>query len=582
VVAALLLLVALLVYHRRLEAPLTSDARFLAYENAHVIAPDGIWRFWTEDYFAGALSSLPYTSGYYRPLVNSTFWLEYRWAGTRDFFYNTSEVLLHVLNGFLVALLVGALLRDRMVGAVAGLIFVIHPLHAFAASEPAARADVLFASFYLGALIVFQRALERPPERPPGLLLLGVAALSLLSVLSKEMGITVPAALCLLALLAHVRDGAPLQRLAWTAPAWIACAAYAVWRFGILDIGTSSMGYGEAHSTAALVLATVKTLPIHLSRMFLPLWPSYPELNPYLVSYVSRPFSDPLTYVAIALVVGLCAAALGWRQRPLATFWIAFFLVSLSPLLKVDDIGGTLDTDVILAQERWVYLPSVAVFALLAQGAVTVARRILARGIPAQRVAAAGLALVVLLALGISSAVHAGRHEDPFALLRSLYLIPDERLGRMQHANRLLLYANLVALPMGDLEDAEARVRQAVELVPDSPLVGLNVARVLAERGKWEEALAVLSPWLAPTPAELEAHHRTNFRVYDDVNRTAPEIPVLLARAEAHLSRGEAALELLCEGERRGAPASAIDGARREVNALLDPAVVAAAPPCTR
>jgi hypothetical protein len=354
-----------------------------------------------------------------------------------------------------------------------------------------------------------------------------------------------------------------------------------VWRFGILQIGTQSMGYEEAHSTAALTLASVKTLPIHLSRMLLPLGPTYPELNPYLVSYVSRPLTDPLTYVAIAVLVALGAVALRWRKWPEPAFWILFFLVCLSPLLKVDDIGGTLDTDVILAQERWIYLPSLAVFALLAQGVVAVAKRLVTRGLPVQRLAAAGLALVVMTALGISSAVHAGRHEDPFALLKRLYLIPEERLGRMQHANRLILYANLVALPMGDLEDAETRVRQAIDLVPDSPLVGLNTARVLAERGKWEEVLTVLSPWLAPTQAELEGYHRTNFRVLDDLNRTGPEIPVLLARAEAHLGRGEAALSLLCEGERRQAPAPRLEAVRREVESLLGPEMVASAPRCS-
>jgi hypothetical protein len=315
--------------------------------------------------------------------------------------------------------------------------------------------------------------------------------------------------------------------------------------------------------------------------MILPLWPSYPELNPYLVSYVSRPFSDPLTYVALAVGLALCLTALAWRRQPLAAFWVAFFLVCLSPLLKVDDIGGTLDTDVILAQERWIYLPSVAVLALLAQGAVMVARRLAARPLPVQRYAAVGLALVVLVSLGFSSALHAGRHEDPFALLRRLYLIPEDRLGRMQHANRLLLYANLVAVPMGDLEDAEARVREAAELVPDSPLVALNMARVLGGRGKWQEVSSALSPWLAPSQAQLEAHHSTNFRVYDDLNRTGPEIPLMLARAEAHLGRGPTALSLLCEGERRRAPAASLEAARLEVESLLGFASLAAAPGCS-
>jgi hypothetical protein len=262
-------------------------------------------------------------------------------------------------------------------------------------------------------------------------------------------------------------------------------------------------------------------------------------------------------------------AALAWRKKPVVAFWIMFFLVTLSPLLRVDDIGGTLDMDVILAQERWIYLPSVAVLALIAQGAVVVAGVLRATARPAQRLAAGGAVAVLLVSLGVTSALHAGRHEDPFALLRRLYLIPDDRLGRLQHANRLLLYANLVAVPMGDLVDAESRVRQAAQLVPDSPLVALNFARVLAERGKWEEVLTILDPWVSPTPSEMEAHSRTNFHVYDDLNRTSREIPLTLARAQAHLGRGEAAHELLCEAERRHVPIDRLDAVRREVEALV-------------
>jgi hypothetical protein len=366
-----------------------------------------------------------------------------------------------------------------------------------------------------------------------------------------------------------MRDRMPLERMIWTAPVWVASAGYLLWRFGILDVGTTSMGYGEAQSTLELTLATLKTIPIHLSRIVLPLWPTYPELNPALVSYVSRPFTDPLTYVTLATVGALGVGALAWGRYPMVAFWVAFFLVTLSPLLRIDDIGGTLDTDVILAQERWIYLPSVAALALIAQGVIVLAGLIRAHAPPRQRMVAGGAAAALLLTLGFVAARHAGRHEDPFALLRRLYLIPDDRLGRMQHANRLLLYANLVAVPRRDLADAESRVREAAQLVPDSPLVALNVARVIAEQEKWDEVLTVLTPWLSPSPEQMDAHSRTNFRVYDDLNRTSPEIPLLLARARARLGQGEAALSLVCEAERRGASADRLAATRQEIQTLL-------------
>ena len=551
--APALLLLVVVVYGGRLDAPLTSDARFLTVRNGHVLDPAGIARVWTGDYFEGAMTPDAYRSGYYRPVTNALFWLEYRWAGERAAFYNTLQVLLHGANAFLVALLVGALWGDRRVGVLAAVLFAVHPVNAFAAAEPAARADVLFATFYLLALLAFDRALLRPKGRAPpvGELVL-VVLLYLLSLLSKEMGITLPGALALLVALRHAQGRVPLRRLLWVVPAGLAGLAYLTWRFVVLDLGTSSMGYLEVHSRWSLMLAALKTVPIHLSRLLVPLGADYPELNPELVSFVDGSASDPLVYGTLLVTTALVVGGLSWRRHPQLAFCCAFFLVSLSPLLRVDEIGGTLDTNVVLAQERWIYLPALAILALVSRGLILLAER--ARAAFGRPGLAASLAVVgsLVLALGWSATQHAGRHTDPYALLRRLYLIPEERLDRMQRANRLMLYANLVALPMGDEEDAEARARAALELVPDSPLVAASVSRVLAAKGEWDEVRRVAAPWLTPTPAGMAEMSRSNFRVYDDLNRAGPEIAFLLARAEAHLGRPVLAARLLCEGVLRG------------------------------
>ena len=141
--------------------------------------------------------------------------------------------------------------------------------------------------------------------------------------------------------------------------------------------------------------------------------------------------------------------------------------------------------------------------------------------------------------------------DDPFAQLRRLYLFPEERLSRMQLANKLLLYAQWVAVPMGDVAEAEARARRAVRVLPDSPIPAAALANVLLQEGKWRDAVETLEPWLAPSPERLAALGATNPRVGDDLNRTSPLIPYLLARGYAHLGQGTRALAMLCEAARR-------------------------------
>ena len=593
------LLLSFLVYRHALPVPLSSDARFLTYQNEYVVDPGGLARVWTADMFEGARThGVTYRSGYYRPVMNTWFWLEYRWAGARDHFYNLSQILLHGVAAFLVALLVGRVAREGWAGPLAGLLFAAHPVNAFAATEPAARGDVLFALFYLAALLVFDGALLRTrndgqweagdgadPEpggrhEAPDLFrwsswpwgsLTAVTLLYLASLLSKEMGATLPAVLVALVLLRWRRDGVPLRRVTWTLPAWTAFGAYLVWRFGFLDLPSFQAGYEAVHARGELLLAALKTVPIHLSRILVPTGPGYPELNPLLVNTVGEGLADPLAWVALtvtlAVVVG---AALLWRRSPEFAFWCAFFALSFTPLLRVENIGGTLDTGIILTQERWIYLPAVAVVGAVASGGMTWLRR---RGLlrtPRSRILLAGAGALAVTGLALLASVHAGKAEDPFARLRRLYLLPEESLSRFDRANRLLLYAHFVAVPRGEMEDAERRARRALGLVPDSPLSARSAAEILARRGEWNEVAALLRPWLSPDPEWLAEVARTNPRVFDDWNRVNPSVMLLMGRASAHLGRPEEAGQFLCEALRRGVPEASWRQVVREAPAVPD------------
>ncbi len=550
-------------YRASLRQPLSSDAQFLTYRNAYVREPGGLARVWTADYFEGAVTNgVVYRSGYYRPVTNALFWIEYRVAGTATAAYHVSQIALHALMAFLVFLLVRRLAPDPRIAWIAGLLFAVHPVHAFAATDPAARADVLFAVFYVGALLAFDGALHAASVAARRWHAVLSALLALLSVLSKEMGITAPAALVLLALYRHRAHGSPLGALRLTLPAWLGSAAYLVWRFAVLGLARPEAGYASEHGPLILGLAAVKALTVHLSRLVLPLGPTYPELNPRLVAFVDRPIADPVTWTALAVLLGLVTLTIGWRRRPWLALAAAFTLVSYAPLFLVDNIMGALGTNVVLSQERWFYLPALPALTVIAVGAVRLWDRLpSARARVLGAVAAAG----VVLALARTATRHAGRHLDPFAQLRQLYLYPEERLSRLERANKRLLYAQWVAVPLRQYADAEARTRDAVRMVPDSPIPAAALAEVLARQGKWPDVVALLSPWLTPSREMLERHHRTNRRVGDDLNRVNGTIVLLLARANGHLGRADASSQLLCEASRRMVAADALNAARREL-----------------
>jgi hypothetical protein len=565
-----LVALVLLVYGRALDAPLGSDARFLTYQNEWVRSGSGILRFWTHDVFEGAdTHGVPYRSGYYRPVLNAFFWLEYRWAGSSPVAYHLGEVVLHGLNAFLALLFVTGLTRSRGAGLAAGVLFAVHPINAFAASEPAAGGDVLFTAWYLAALLVFLRALDQEPagHRVPVGALAIVGGLYALSLGSKEMGVTLPAVLVLLVLLRHGREGGARKRWTWTLPAWVVLAGYVVGRFAMLGLEPGTVGYGAARGQFAVLLATLATIPVHVARLLVPTGPGYPELDPGMIVVVGRGLADPLLWVSLALLALLGVTLVRWRREPELAFCSAFFLVTYSPLFRVNNIGGTLDTSVILTQERWIYLPAIAFFAAVGIGLTRLMRRIPRRRLAPAAAAAAGVACL----LAWEASVHAGKYADPFAMLRRLYAIPEQYLSRFELANRYLLYADWVAMPSGNLQDAEARARAAEQLVPDSPITAAGLAQVLARENRWEEVRDLLTPWMYPTAEFLAATHASNFRVYDDWNRVNPTVTLLLGRAEGHLGDTTKAQALLCDALARGISQAQVGSAVDEIPQLAHP-----------
>jgi hypothetical protein len=581
-IALLLIPLPLLLYSGEITAPLGSDARFLTHQNRFNQTPSGLAQIWTSDFFeGGGDEGVSLRSGYYRPVTSTVYWALHAVAGTRAAPYNLFQMLMHGINAALVLLVLQALSGSALVAVVGGVLFLVHPVHAFAAVEPAALADVLFPVFYLLALAAFDRALRRAGEGPTGVWIALAALAYAGAVLSKEMGITFPAVAVALVLYRHSRAGSapgsdegeaeasglgrspcPRRALAWTLPFWGVLVAFLVWRFGILAFPLHDFGYVETHGAAAVVGAGFEGLLIHLSRIVAPTGPTFPELNPGLRNMLGPPWADPRVWVGVALVGVLTVLAVGWRRRPAAAFWSAFLLLTFSPLLSVESIARSIHPDLILTEERWIYLPSVALFAAAGYGARALWRR--AEGVGARRlVAGAGLLVIALLAW--ASVLHAGRFRDPYADLRRLYLFSEDELSRKELAQRYLMYAQWVAAPGGDLEEAEARARRAHEIVSDSPLTALGLARILEQRGKWDAVTSVLEPWHRPSAAALDSLAVTNPRVEEDVYRTAPSVALLLTRAAAESGEGDAALRYLCDARALGAPDGEVAEALRRV-----------------
>lgn len=146
--------------------------------------------------------------GYYRPTVVLSFYLDYLIGGYAPAIYHIHNILIHAGCAVFLFLFARCLATDRTVAWGAALLFFVLPIHTDSIFWIVGRTDLLCAFFYLSALILFLKYLQRGSTNA----LLGLAACSALAFFSKEMAVSLPIALAALVAYRKVWNTVQAQR----------------------------------------------------------------------------------------------------------------------------------------------------------------------------------------------------------------------------------------------------------------------------------------------------------------------------------------------------------------------------------
>ena len=125
----------------------------------------------------------------YRPVRALSYAIDYHFSGFNPFSYHISNIVYHIINCFMVYLITLSLLSNRATAFFAAILFAVHPVHTDSVTYIAGRRDILFTLFYL---IGFYTFIKYRKTQRHYFLLFSMAAY-LLSIGSKEMGVTLPA-----------------------------------------------------------------------------------------------------------------------------------------------------------------------------------------------------------------------------------------------------------------------------------------------------------------------------------------------------------------------------------------------------
>ena len=299
--------------------------------------------------------------GAYHPLTLLSWAWDYSFSGSQPQIYHLTNLFFHLANVALVFFMIYLLCGRFEVAGFTALLFGIHPMHLEAVAWISSRKDLLYAFFFLLGLVTYLKYLNHETHRR---LFYGLCFLSFLfSLLAKGVAVTFPFVLFTIDFLIKRREWSKqlLEKVPFIALSLIfAIVAVLAQQAGQAMEKFHAINYSQSVFVGfyGIILYSIKALvPFQLSA-FHP-YSAFPgETLPWYFYGAILP---------VLLLLYLCVRF--GKQRPMVVFGIAFFLITIAPVLQFLPIG-----EAIIA-ERFTYLAYIGLFFSLAIGMVNLPTR---------------------------------------------------------------------------------------------------------------------------------------------------------------------------------------------------------------
>lgn len=184
----ILFLLGFLIYSNVINGPfLFDDMNFIVY-NKYIHSLRYFFNYFNSNLETGAglYFHLQLHNNFYRPLQELAHGLIYHFFGLKVQAYHIFSILLHIINSFLVFLLLKKLSFSKASSFIASLIFLMHPVQVEAVSYISGLSDPLSFIFMLSAILIYLNCYDSNNKLKSFLNAGIVVVLFCLSMLSKE------------------------------------------------------------------------------------------------------------------------------------------------------------------------------------------------------------------------------------------------------------------------------------------------------------------------------------------------------------------------------------------------------------
>ena len=283
--------------------------------------------------------------GNYHPLTMISLALNYAVSGYDAWSYHLLNLVLHLVNCFLVYRLSLLLSRNNiLIAFVTSLFFAVHPMHVESVAWVSERKDVLYTLFFLAGHITFTKYIDTGAKKEYWMTLLFLV----LSLLSKPAAVIFPVSLFCIDILRSRAFSFKLftEKIPFFIPALL---------MGLLTINAQKQigATGEEYfGLASNILFGFYGIMMYFFKLILPFGQSafypFPPINEKLsaVYYIA-----PLFTLLLALVTYIT-----WKKHKAIAFGISFYIINLLLVLQVFSVGSA------VIAERYTYVPYIGIF----------------------------------------------------------------------------------------------------------------------------------------------------------------------------------------------------------------------------
>lgn len=399
----------------------------------------------------------------YRPLVQASYALTYRFVELEPFLYHFTNLVFHIGNSLLVYFLLNVLF-GLQIGLYAALLFSVLPIHTEAIANISGRYELFSAFFGLLALFL----LIRWKNKITFFYLMNVTIIFLMALLSKESALVIIPLFILCYWYKNLKlNGEFYKRLAS-----LISAVFIYFTIRFMALGSDLVSF-QQHSELDNYLINLNWIERAVNAIYLQGYYIFLNIFPYQLSadyswQVIKPFpvefSNTNFLLTLVFVVLTGTAIFYSIKRAKLSFGLCWFLIAFLITSNVFFPIGT------IFGERLSYLPSVGVAAMLAF-LINILK-------PQFRTI---LIVVILSGYTIISALRSGAWYDNNRLhAEQIFLSPESAKTRFNYA--------MVLRNKGLYEPSKIQLQKALSLYGDYDDAKWGLGLLSGDSDNYEEA----------------------------------------------------------------------------------------------